>query len=362
MSRRKAKTPSLQKRLLLYILVILALSSFFSIVIIANILPVSLEFFASLDDEVKVGVARILLVYNIVSMGTAFALSAHLIYFSINRTLKPIRAMTEGTKKVSEGDFNVVIPISDSRRTELAVLTESFNKMARELSLINMLNNDFINNVSHEFKTPISSIQGFATVLLGTDLTEDQREYAGIIVHESERLTRLITNILSLTKLENQVIVPEQEQFLLDEQIRHSVLLLQNEWTNKNIGMNIGLTRISCIANAQLTQQIWHNLLGNAIKFSSENGRIDVSCSIQDRTAIVSIKDYGIGMDRTTLAHAFDKFYQGDSSHAGEGNGLGLSLVHRIVELCGGTIDVKSEPGIGSEFIVKLPMIPMSSC
>jgi len=356
MSSKKAKTASLQKHLLIYILIIMALSSFLSISIIANVLPASSEFFASLDDEIRIVVARIFRVYNIISMVIAFALSAFLIYFSISRTLKPVRAMTEGTKKVAGGDFSVVIPISGNKRTELTELTESFNKMAQELSLINMLNNDFINNVSHEFKTPISSIQGFATVMLGTSLNEEQKEYAEIIVHESERLTRLITNILKLTKLENQVIMTEQEQFLLDEQIRHSILLLQNEWTNKNIEMNISLSEISCIANAQLIQQIWHNLLGNAIKFSSENGRIDVSCHIQNDDAIVSIKDYGIGMDRTTLTHAFDKFYQGDKSHAGEGNGLGLSLVKRIVELCGGTIDVKSERGNGSEFIVRLPL------
>jgi signal transduction histidine kinase len=229
--------------------------------------------------------------------------------------------------------------------------------MARELSMINMLNNNFINNVSHEFKTPISSIQGFATVMLGTDLADEQKEYAEIIVCESERLTRLITNILKLTKLENQAIITEQEEFFLDEQIRHSILLLQNEWTKKNIEMNIDLPQISLVANAELTQQIWHNLLSNAVKFSNENGQIDVSCYVQDNIAVVSVKDYGIGMDGATLTHVFDKFFQGDKSHSGEGNGLGLSLVNRIVELCGGTIDVSSELGQGSEFIVRLPLL-----
>ena len=356
MIKRKIKTTTLHRRLLLYILIIMGLSSFLAFVAMTGILPFTSELYVSLDDHVKVIAIRIFRLYNSLTIVFAFVVSALFVSFGISKILKPIRALTEGTKKVAEGDFSVVIPISGNKQTELSVLTDSFNKMTRELSLVNMLNNDFINNVSHEFKTPISSIQGFATVMLGTDLTEEQKEYAEIIVYESDRLTRLITNILKLTKLENQVIITEQEEFLLDEQIRRSILLLQNEWTKKNIEMNVNLTEVSYIANAELTQQVWHNLLSNAIKFSSENGQIDVGCYVQDDTAIVSIKDYGIGMDRTTLTHAFDKFYQGDKSHAGEGNGLGLPLAHRIVELCGGAIDVKSEPGSGSEFIVRLPL------
>jgi len=335
----------------------MALSSFLAVGIITNIVPVISEISALLDDELREGVVRVFRLYNFISMVFAFILSAFFISFSINKLLKPIRALTEGTKKVAAGDFDVVIPIDGNNQTELNILTDSFNKMARELSFINMLNNDFINNVSHEFKTPISSIQGFATVMLGTNLTDEQKEYAEIIVNESERLTRLITNILKLTKLENQIIITEQEEFFLDEQIRHSVLLLQNEWTKKSIVMNIDLSQISYIANAELTQQIWHNLLSNAIKFSSVSGQIDVGCYVQNGKAIVYVKDYGIGMDKITLNHVFDKFYQGEKSHAGEGNGLGLPLVNRIVELCGGTIEVKSELGNGSEFIVKLPLV-----
>ena len=248
------------------------------------------------------------------------------------------------------------IPVDISKHDELNQLTDSFNKMARELSLINMLNSDFINNVSHEFKTPISSIQGFATVMLGTDLTDDQREYAEIIAHESARLTRLTSNILSLTKLENQIIVTEKEPFYIDEQIRHSYLLFQNELAQNNIEIDFELSTIPYTGNPELIQQIWHNLLGNAIKFSNGGGQIVIRCSVDDGNAVVSIKDNGIGMDKSTVTHIYDKFYQGDRSHAGEGNGLGLSLVNRIVELCDGTIDVISELGKGTEFIVKLPL------
>jgi signal transduction histidine kinase len=357
MRKRDTKTSSLQGRLIFYVLTIVALSSFFAFGVIANILPVTSELFAALDAGTKVNALQIFRVYNLLAMGFAFVLSALFIAFSINKMLKPVRALTEGTKKVACGDFDVVIPTGGNKQTELNILTDSFNKMARELSLINMLNNDFVNNVSHEFKTPISSIQGFATVMLGTELTDEQKEYAEIIVDESDRLTRLITNILKLTKLENQVIITEQEEFRLDEQIRHSILLLQSEWTQKKIEMNVELSQISCIANAELTQQIWYNLLSNAIKFSYENGQIDVSCYDDGSNTVVSIKDYGIGMDKITRTHAFDKFYQGDKSHSGDGNGLGLSLVNRIVDLCKGTIDVRSELGKGSEFIVILPSL-----
>jgi signal transduction histidine kinase len=334
----------------------MGLSSFLAVVIIMNIFPVTSELYAALDAELRVRAVQIYRVYNLFSVIIAFVLSAIFISLSINRTLRPVRALTEGTKKVAAGDFSARVPVTFNKKTELGILTDSFNKMAQELSLINMLSSDFINNVSHEFKTPISSIQGFATVMLGTSLTEEQKEYAGIIVHESERLTRLITNILKLTKLESQVIITEQEEFFLDEQIRHSILLLQNEWTKKNIVMNVDLSQMKYVANAELTQQIWFNLLSNAIKFSGDNGQIDVGCGAQDGVVTVSVKDYGIGMDKTTQTHVFDKFYQGDSSHSGEGNGLGLSLVKRIVELCGGSIGIISEPGCGCEFIIRLPM------
>ena len=356
MKYKHSKKKSLTRRLLITICIIMAISSFLAVVVMSNVLPFSSYVYENISPEIRNEVVRFYRIYIVISILIAFILSSIFITININRILKPVSALTEGTKKVAGGDFDVVIPIAGNKQTELSILTDSFNKMARELSLINMLNNDFINNVSHEFKTPISSIQGFATVMLGTDLTDEQKEYAEIIVHESDRLTKLITNILKLTKLENQLIITEQEEFLLDEQIRHSILLLQSEWTQKNIEMNVDLSKISCVSNAQLTQQIWHNLLSNAIKFSNESGRIDVSCCVDGNNAIVSIKDHGIGMDKITRSHAFDKFYQGDKSHSGDGNGLGLSLVSRIVDLCGGAIDVRSELGKGSEFIVRLPL------
>ena len=356
MKCKALKKKSLTRRLLITICVIMALSSFLAVGIMSNILPFSSYVYENISPEIRNEVVRFYRIYIAVSILIAFVLSSIFITINLWRMLKPVSALTEGTNKVAQGDFNVVLPVDTSRNDELGNLTDSFNKMARELSLINMLNNDFINNVSHEFKTPISSIQGFATVLLGTSLTDEQKEYAEIIAYESARLTRLTSNILKLTKLENQVIITDRSDFYIDEQIRHSYVLLQKDLAEKGIEIDFELSQIKYNGSPELIQQIWHNLLSNAIKFTNENGKINIGCYVKDGKVIVSVKDNGIGMDKTTRTHIFDKFFQGDKSHSGHGNGLGLSLVNRIVKLCGGTIDIKSEFGNGSEFIICLPL------
>jgi len=347
---------SIQTKLLITIFFILGFSSFLAVLVIANILPFSSNVFIHIEEGLKTDLLRAFRLYNTLTVIFAFILSAAFITFIINKTLKPVRALTEGTKKVAQGDFNVVLPIDNHKNNELTKLMDSFNKMARELSLINMLSNDFINNVSHEFKTPISSIQGFATVLLSTNLTDEQKEYAEIIAYESARLTRLTTNILNLTKLENQIIITDKEDFYVDEQIRHSYVLLQNELNEKNIEIDFDLSQVKYNGNPELIQQIWNNVIGNAIKFSKENSLITVSCHKKDSQAVVSIKDNGIGMSKETVNRVFDKFYQGDTSHSGQGNGLGLSLVNRIIQLCRGKIEIRSDPGNGTEVIVCLPL------
>jgi len=334
----------------------MAISSFLAVGIMSNILPFSSYVYENISPEIRNEVVRFYRIYIVVSILIAFILSAIFITININRILKPVSALTAETKKIAQGDFDIVLDVGTNRYDELSDLTDSFNKMARELSLISMLNNDFTNNVSHEFKTPISSIQGFATVLLATNLTDEQREYAEIIAYESARLTKLTTNILKITKLENQVIITDKSDFYIDEQIRHSYVLLQKDLTEKGIEIDLELSQIKYNGSPELIQQIWHNLLGNAIKFTNENGKINIVCYVKYGKAVVSAKDNGIGMDKTTTTHIFDKFFQGDKSHSVHGNGLGLSLVNRIVELCGGTIDVKSELGKGSEFVVTLPL------
>jgi len=356
MRKKFGKKSSLQKKLIISILVIIAVSSFFAAAVVTNILPYSSAVFVMIEENVRADLVTVFRVYTFFTLIFVFILSAIFITLIINKTLKPVRALTEGTSKVAQGDFNVMLNTDSDRRDELSDLTDSFNKMARELSLISMLNNDFTNNVSHEFKTPISSIQGFAMVLLGTNLTDEQREYAEIIAYESARLTKLTTNILNITKLENQVIITDKSDFYIDEQIRHSYVLLQKDLIEKNIEIDFDLPQIKFNGSPELVQQIWNNLLGNAIKFTKANGKIDISCYVKDGKAVVSVKDNGIGMDKATKTRIFDKFFQGDKSHSGYGNGLGLALANRIVELCGGTIDVKSELGKGSEFIISLPI------
>jgi signal transduction histidine kinase len=268
--------------------------------------------------------------------------------------LRPIRKIIEATHKVASGDFNVRLDIHSIY--ELEELSQSFNKMAHELSSIETLRSDFINTLSHEFKTPIVSIGGFAELLAEGNLSEkEQREYLNIIVMESERLTSLSTNVLNLTKFENLEIITETSKFRLDEQLRKAVLQLEAGWVNKNITIDINVDEIEYTGNQDFIQQVMLNLIDNAIKFTKPGGKITIQLSKDDKSIYISVKDDGIGMDEQTKERIFDKFYQGDVSRAGVGNGLGLSIVKRIIDLCGGQIGVHSEQNEGSEFIVSLP-------
>ncbi len=274
------------------------------------------------------------------------------VFLSTRRMLRPISRLTEATRKVAEGDFTVRLPAD--RRDELGELMENFNNMAQELQSIEYLQKDFISNVSHEFKTPIASIQGFATLLKSPETTNDEREeYTSIIIKESQRLSRLSQNLLRLSKLEYQQRLTSQEQFSLDEQLRQTVLLLEPEWAQREIRWDVNLENTVIRGDAELMQQVWINLLENAIKFSPQGGEIALSLYVSD-VVKVRIRDQGIGMDESTQARIFERFYQGDTSHAHEGNGLGLPLAKRIIDLHGGTLRVKSSPGLGSTFTVEL--------
>lgn len=270
------------------------------------------------------------------------------------RIIAPVRRVIEAMKNVSQGDFSPRVP-GERARGELRDLIDGFNGMAEELGGIEMLRQDFINTFSHEFKTPIISIKGFAKQLKNPDLPEEtRREYIDIIVSESENLTNMSSNILLLSRFENQEIITEKEHFRIDEQIRECILLLEKKWDKKNILFSLALPAVSYHGNREMTAHIWRNLLDNAIKFSHNGGEITVSATTDNGRVRVKITDRGIGMDTETLRRLYEKFYQGDASHATEGNGLGLPLVKQIVELCGGTIQVSSAPGKGTTFIVTL--------
>lgn len=277
--------------------------------------------------------------------------------FACEKVLNPLNQLIKATKLVSKGDFSVRVKESNNN-SEIGVLLRNFNHMTEELGSIEMFRNDFINNFSHEFKTPLVSIRGFAKQLQNENLpAEKRKEYADIIVSEAERLSNMSANILLLTKLENQQIVTDYNEYELDEQIRNCVILFEKQWSTKNLEINLRLSPVKIFNNEEMLSHLWINLIDNAIKYSNESGRITILCSESNDEIQFKISDNGNGMDAYTQRRIFDKFFQGDKSHKTQGNGLGMSIVKRIVELCGGEITVESEINHGTAFIVKLPKL-----
>ena len=265
----------------------------------------------------------------------------------------PIKKLRDAMRKVSAGDLSVSLPVTSN--SEIAQLTNDFNQMVHELGSIETLRNDFVANVSHEFKTPISSIDGYASLLQENVTDEERIEYAKRISESAKKLSVLITNILQLSRLENQSFVAEQNTYSLDEQIRQTILTFEPEWSRKDLILDIDLEPAMITNCEDLLDRVWSNLIGNAIKFTDNGGTIKISLTVSSEY-IVTIKDTGIGMTEDVMAHIFDKFYQGDNSRSRQGNGLGLALVKQVLDLLGGTVSVKSQPGVGSEFTVYLPI------
>ncbi len=290
----------------------------------------------------------------VVILITISAITSSVMY---NIIFRPLRKMITATKHIASGNYKVKLEETSHPQSELGMLQRSFNHMAKELDGIEMFRNDFINNFSHEFKTPMVSIRGYVQQLqMGGLSAEEQREYIEIIAAESDRLTNMASNILLLSKLENQQIVTEKTEFYLDEQIRGCILVLEKQWVEKNIELDIDLDAIKYTFNEDILSHLWINLFGNAIKFTPSDGKISCTLRREDNFAVVVISDTGIGMDADTQKHIFEKFYQGDSSHSSKGNGIGLTIVRRILTLCKGEITVDSRPGLGSTFIVRLPL------
>jgi signal transduction histidine kinase len=305
-----------------------------------------------LADAILVGFALREVLLPIILLG----FTAAFIGAATKRMATPIINITNATKRIAQGDFDVRIT-ETATSDEIGELQRNFNRMAKELKSNEYLKKDFVSNVSHEFKTPLSVIIGYAKLLEEDKITDaDRKEYASQIVRESERLSNLTANILRLSKLDSQEIGEKPVQFLLDEQIRQCVLLLEPKWSKKQIEFNIELPSISFVGNEELLSQVWINLIENAVKFTHEKGEISVTMYFERGMAAVGIADSGIGMNEETRKRIFERFYQGDPSHAKEGNGLGLSIVKRIVELHGGKIDVESSLNAGTKFTVWLPL------
>jgi len=270
------------------------------------------------------------------------------------RFIAPVIEISQATKEVAKGNFDILIN-ERHRHKEIKALAVNFNKMIRELSGIETLRGDFIVNVSHEFKTPLAAIEGYAALLRNGDLSDTEKEeYTRAIIENSSRLSTLTGNILKLSKLENQQIVVNKSRFALDEQLRRTLILLEKQWSVKNLQLDLDLPHLEYFGSEDLLAEVWLNLLGNAIKFTPEGGGIGIQLRSGEKAVEVEIKDNGIGMDEETQRHIFEKFYQGDETRAKEGNGLGLPLVRHILDICGGDIMVYSQPGQGSAFIVTL--------
>lgn len=276
--------------------------------------------------------------------------------------LNPVRSMVQAMKQLEQGNFAVRISCKGwMRPLELREFTQAFNAAAKELGSTEMLRKDFINNFSHEFKTPITSLGGFADLLLeDPDMPkEERREYLTIIRDESSRLASLANSVLALSRLESQTVLTDTAPFSLAEQLRQSALMMQQKWSRKKrVELAVELApEDECLytGNGALLQEVWVNLLDNAMKFSPEGGVVTLTLCKRGSTAEVTVTDQGPGMSPEVQKRIFDRFYQGDASHKTEGNGLGLAMADKIVQLHGGSILVKSRPGQGSSFTVCLP-------
>lgn len=281
-------------------------------------------------------------------------------FFRRKFLMRPVYRLCDAAQRVASGDFTVrIAPMrKDGKKDEFEVLFEDFNTMADELSSTEMLKNDFVSNVSHELKTPLAVIQNYATILQSETLSEEERkEYSERISQAAGRLSTLVTNILQVNRLENQKIKPASKPFNLSEALSRCILNYDAQMEEKQIDLEVNVDQ-NLILNSDenLLDMVWNNLLSNAVKFTQEGGKISVSVQREGENAIVTISDNGCGMDADTLRHIFDKFYQGDTSHATQGNGLGLALAKRIIDLLGGSVAVESSPGSGAVFRVQFPI------
>lgn len=282
-------------------------------------------------------------------------ISAVLVRINLKNIFRPIEQINEATKKVALGEYD--IELETKREDEIGELTNNFNKMTRGLKSTENLQKEFINNVSHEIKTPVSSIEGFAKFLKDKNLTDEEREeYANIIIEEAKRLENLTGKILKLSKLNNQEIITNKQEIEVAEQIRKAISLLEPKWSKKDIKINVSLEEKIFLGDEDLIFQVWVNIIDNAIKFSNEGENIDIKVYEKDSNINVEIKDHGIGMKEEELEKVYDRFYQIDRSHSKEGSGLGLAIVKRIVELSEGKIEIKSKENKGTTVIVKLPV------
>lgn len=296
--------------------------------------------------------AAIFTFYNSVFLGAVFSL----VDFIRRKILvdRPIRKIQEFTQKIIHGDFSA--RLKPMRITQYNTTVKDLNEMAQELSNVETLKTDFVSNVSHELKTPLSVLQNYATLLEEPESPEEKRlEYAKEINRCTKHLSELVTNILKLNKLESQNLSPKFEQVNISEMLCECLIGYESEWEKKSLEINCDIEDdVYLNTSPELLLIVFSNLFSNALKFTPNGGKISVNLERNDKNVTVSVSDTGCGIDKETMKHIFDKFYQGDTSHSMHGNGLGLALVKRVVDILGGEIAVESTPDIGSTFTVKL--------
>lgn len=256
--------------------------------------------------------------------------------------VRPIKKLSKATEKIARGDFNIFI--EKKNEDEIGQLIDNFNTMTKELGGMEMLRNDFVSNISHEFKTPLMSIEGYAKLLGDCKNEEERGEYIKIITEETRRLSALSSNILLLNRIENENIAPVRNLFRLDEQIRQVILFHEKKWSGKDIDLQLDMDEIVYEGNEQLLYQVWLNLLDNAVKFSRPGGAVEITLREVAGKIVFTITDFGKGMTEEIKKRMFEKFYSGDRSRTAEGNGLGLSIVKRVIDMHKGKIEVISKP------------------
>ena len=279
--------------------------------------------------------------------------------FRRKRTVQqPAKRIIDAAEKIMQGDFSVRMEPAARFGTDESFyhIMECFNQMAKELGSVETLRTDFIANVSHEMKTPLAVMQNYGMLLQKPDLSEDQRiEYAKGVTDGARRMADMMTNILKLNRLENQQIFPQTEAFDLGEQICECLLQYENVWEQKEIEIDTDIAEdVKIKADAELLSLVWNNLFSNAFKFTEPGGSVTVRLEATERQATVTVADTGCGMTPEVGAHIFEKFYQGDTSHSIQGNGLGLALVKRVIDIMQGEISVESAVGNGTKFTVRI--------